>query len=248
MRNNKKTLSLLLVMLAVAMATATAALRSHVRAITATQEGADDTPVADVSATALKDEKQRAKRQARNKHYDENGLVVEPKSVGGDIVRRSESFRKMPALPASQSDAVVIGRVTDAQSYLSEDKSGVYTEFTIRVDDILKHDGSLTPGTPLVAQRVGGRVRFASGIVQRYRIDHQGMPRAGRRYVLFLKKTGDEEVYTILTGYELRGGRVHPVDGVVTSGEGSELPQFVPYKDADEMSFLAAIRDAITKS
>lgn len=247
MLKNKKTLTLLLVMLAMAVATATAALRSHVWAFNATQESADDTPVVDASAPAPKDEKQRTKRQARNKHYDGSGLVIEPKAAGGDIVRRSESFRKMSALPAGQSDAVVIGRVTDAQSYLSEDKSGVYTEITVRVDDILKHDGSLTPGTPLVAQRVGGRVRFTSGVVQRYRIDHQGMPRAGRRYVLFLKKMGDEEVYTILTGYELRGGRVHPVDGVVQSGEGSELPQFVPYKDADEVNFLAAVRDAITK-
>ena len=246
MLNNKKTLSLLLVVLAVA--TAVAALRSQAWTVKTAQESADDAPVADVSAPAPKDVKQRAKRQARGKRYDNSSLVTEPKSAGGDIVRRSESFRKMPAFPVGQSDAVVIGRVTDAQSYLSEDKSGVYTEFTFNVDDIIKHGGSLTPGASLVAQRDGGRVRFASGKVQRYRISHQEMPRAGRRYVLFLKKLDDEELYTILTGYELRGGRVHPLDGVATSVGTSELPQFLPYKDADESSFLDAVRDAIAKS
>ena len=248
MRNNKKTISLLLVLLALAATTAMATLRGRAWVLDLVQESADETPAADVSAPPQSgDEKQRARRQARSKRYDKSGLVVEPKEAGGDIVRRSESFRSLPALPAALSQAVVIGQVADAQSHLSEDKSGVYTEFTVRVTDILKHAGSLTPGEPLVAQRSGGRVRFRSGLVQRYGIDKQGMPRAGRRYVLFLQESGEDGVFTILTGYELRGGRVHPLDGVATSVGGGGLSQFAAYEGADETSFLAAVREAIAK-
>lgn len=247
MRKNKKTISLLVVLLALAAATTMATQRGRAWAFSFMQEMAGDAPAADVSAPPTGDEKQQARRQARSKRFDKSGLVVEPKAAGGDIVRRSESFRRLPALPAALSQAIVVGQVADAQSYLSDDKSGVYTEFTVRVADILKHAGSLTPGETLVAQRFGGRVRFRSGLVQRYGIDKQGLPRAGHRYVLFLQASGEDGVFNILTGYELRGGRVHPLDGVATSAGGGQLPQFAAYEGADETGFLTAVREAIAK-
>lgn len=141
----------------------------------------------------------------------------------------------------------MIGETTDAQAYLSNDKSGVYTEFTVRVDEILKNDitAPLIVGETVAAQREGGRVRFPSGRVQRYRTHYQHLPRAGRRYVLFLKRNDDGQAYYIRTGYELRVGHVHPLDGVNMNKGASELPQFAAYKNADEATFLRALRDAV---
>jgi hypothetical protein len=45
------------------------------------------------------------------------------------------------ALPTHISNAVVIGEVTDAKAYLSEDRTSVYSEFTIRVGEVLKKAG-----------------------------------------------------------------------------------------------------------
>lgn len=47
-------------------------------------------------------------------------------------------------MPAAKSDLVVIGEVTDAQAYVSEGKDWVYSEFTIRVDDVLKNTSKAT--------------------------------------------------------------------------------------------------------
>jgi hypothetical protein len=159
-------------------------------------------------------------------------------------------MRQVPAFPTESSDAVVIGETVDAQAYLSNDKSGVYTEFTVRVDEILKNDSTvpLAVGETVAAQREGGRVRFPSGRIQQYITHYQHMPRAGRRYVFFLKRNDDGQAYYIRTGYELRAGRVMPLDGVNMNKGASEIPQFAAYKDADEATFLRAVRAAVAKS
>ena len=207
---------------------------------------ANQTP-ADYAAPDAADPIKRAKRQARGKRYERQGWVKEPSPTAGDVGRLDSWMHKVPAIPAEMSDAIAIVEITDAQSYLSNDKTGVYTEFTVRVDQVLKNDSSapLVPSTTLTTQREGGRVRFPSGRVQRYKPHFQGMPRTGRQYVLFLKRNEDGETYFIWTGYELRAGRVFPLDGVNLPPGATELPQFAAYKDADEATFLNEVRVAI---
>ncbi len=55
------------------------------------------------------------------------------------------------------------------------------------------------------------------------------MPQVGLRYVLFL--TNDQ----ILTGYELREGKVYPLD---------DLPNLHTYENADETTFLTQLHTA----
>ena len=59
--------------------------------------------------------------------------------------------------------------------------------------------------------REGGRVSYPSGKVVTYNIEGQDMPRVNKRYVLFLKR--EEENLSIVTGYELQGEKVRPLDG-----------------------------------
>jgi len=67
------------------------------------------------------------------------------------------------------------------------------------------------------------------------------VPGVGCKYVLFL--SGEQSAgFTIVTGYELREGRVSPLDNV-----GSGHP-FTKYDGADEQSFLAELRTAIATS
>jgi hypothetical protein len=255
MPRHKKILPLLLVVFAVTVLSTLAALPAQERATPSKRQSAeeDQHPVADYAAAESADEEKRARRRARGKRYEGQSWVMEPHpQSGGGNVKRLDSFLmlKMPAFPAETSDAVVIGETTDAQAYLSNDKSGVYTEFTVRIDEILKDDPAapLAVGWTVAAQREGGRVRFPSGRIQQYITHYQHMPRAGRRYVLFLKRNDDGQAYYIRTGYELRAGRVHPLDGVNMNKGASELPQFAAYKDAEESAFLSAVRDAVAKS
>lgn len=256
MRRHKKILPLLLTVLAIMVLSALAALPNQGQNGTTSpkQESAeeDQLPVADYAVPESADPEKRAKRRARGKRYDKLGWVREPRpeSDSGLTGRIDSWMHGVPAFPTESSDAVVIGETTDAQAYLSNDRSGVYTEFIVRVDEILKNDiiEPLTVGGTVAAQREGGRVRFPSGRIHRYKLHFQGMPRAGRRYVFFLKRNDDGQAYYIRTGYELRARRVFPVDGVNLNKGAAELPQFGAYKSANEETFLNAVRDAVAKS
>ena len=105
----------------------------------------------------------------------------------------------------------------------------------LKVDEVLKGNEELLSG--IVAEREGGRVRFPSGVIFRYFVDGRGIPKVGHRYLLFLKQLDDGD-FSIVTGYELVGGRVAPLDvtGVVP---------FAKYKGADETEFLSLVRDSI---
>lgn len=146
---------------------------------------------------------------------------------------------KMPDLPAVQSDAVVTGEILAANAYLSDDKSGVYSEFSVKVENVFKGDpsGMLAPGCLIDIEREGGRVRFQSGKVHSYSLDKANMPRVGAHYVLFLKRQNKDQAYQLLTAYEFRGDKVFPLDG---------LPQFKVHEGADMEDFLTVMNSKIS--
>jgi len=86
---------------------------------------------------------------------------------------------------------------------------------------------SLSSGSSIEVERDGGRLRFPNGRTLIYVATN--MPRVGLRYVLFLTDS------QILTGYELREGKVHPLD---------DLPNLYTYENADETTFLKQLRTA----
>ena len=70
-------------------------------------------------------------------------------------------------LPAECSYRIVEGVVTDAKASLSNDKTGVYSEFAIRISAILKASDQVrvNPSDTVVVQRIGGKVKYKSGRV-----------------------------------------------------------------------------------
>jgi hypothetical protein len=64
------------------------------------------------------------------------------------------------------------------------------------------------------------------------------LPHTGKRYVLFLDKPDKSPNYKILTGYELEGGKVYPLDS---------HPDYNKFLRMDEAKFLTSVREAITK-
>lgn len=132
----------------------------------------------------------------------------------------------------------MIGQVRDANAHISADKNGVYSEFTVQVGEVIKDATAspLSPGNQITAERQGGRVRYPSGRVEWFHINAQNMPTVNSRYVLFLKHI-DSDSFSIITGYELRDGRVYALD--------SGASQFTFYDGGDELSFLKLVREAI---
>lgn len=242
MRNRKPLLILLAALFAVVGVTAmpTWTHPQDGRPSGATKKEAEDdaAPVATFNEAGPATPEERQKRNEKGRRYDGLGLVVEQEP--GIVVRpRSANWTaRVPAIPASQSDVVVVGEVADAKAYLSDDKTGVYSEFTVRLSEVLKIDGRAgINNNTLVAERVGGSVRFPSGRVQRIHVLYgQRMPEAGRRYLLFLKLTPGEQGLSILTGYKLQDGRVSALDST---------PPYTGHDGADEVEFLQLVREEI---
>ncbi len=192
----------------------------------------------------------RAVRKAKSKRYATRvkGFIADRDAGGSRILTFSHWEVALPALPVGRSAVVALGEVIDSVAHLSEDKTGVYSEFTIRIEETFKDDASASalPGNLMTAGRKGGRVRFPSGRVTLYGNRGQGMPRPGRRYVFFLER--DDQQYSVLTAYEPRAGRVYPLDGKdAPGGEDSDWAGN-RYQEADAGQFLRDVRHAVTQS
>lgn len=186
-------------------------------------------PVVEFSASETKDAKRKARSEKRNK----SRFMVDPETTSERTVLVDSIDSNLPAFPIKEATAVVIGTVTKAQAHLSNDKSGVYSEFTTSIEEILKNPGKLVVGGLIEAERNGGRVKLPSGRLHLFKVSEHDMPRIGGRYVLFLAATDTESVFEIITGYEIREGLVYPLD---------ELPPMRAYENTPATEFLNQLR------
>jgi hypothetical protein len=217
-----------------------------------TKQATDHIPIVDyensVSISTDSDPRARALRTAKGKHYATRvkGFIADRDSGERSIL----AFRylgPLPALPVGRSAVIALGEIVDAQAYLSDDKTGVYSEFSVRIEEVFKNDNlaPLFPGSLVVTERYGGRVRFRSGHVILYGNREQGFPRQGGRYVFFLERNDQE--YLILTAYELLSGRVYPLDGKsAPGGEGSDWAGDA-YLEVDPARFLGDLKRALSE-
>lgn len=193
-------------------------------------------PIVDLNAPKPTQAAERARRQAKDRRHN---LGKPPISEGMTLMSRNYHWpADFPALPVEQSTTIVVGQVSEAKAHLSDDKSGVYSEVVLKVDEVLKDEAGIT--STVVAEREGGRVRFPSGSIYRYFVDGMGIPKVGHCYLLFLTQLEDGD-FSIVTGYELRGGHVVPLDE-------SGVVQFEKYKNFDEHKFLTEVRELIKSS
>jgi hypothetical protein len=206
----------------------------------------DDLPVVD-AATSSRNNAQSELRKKRSKRYGVQHDKFKPRPIEEsdssevyDLPISHSEFE--PALPGEWSDTIIIGTVTDRQAHLSNDKSSIYSEFAVRVDEVLKNTSAqeVGVGSDIALERWGGGVRFSSGKVVRRAKSREQMPLANRQYVFYLRSQNDVQSFHIVTGYELRDGRVYPLDGV--QGTGTRLPQFAAREGIEAEAFLNEVR------
>src|SRR5258706_2041750 len=206
MRGQKKWIVMLLMILAISLPAVVGFLTQAQN--TAQKQGIDKTrwPLTDHLTPEPSNAQARLKRRARGKNYDKSEWRVDPTDPADNTTTVDGVDLTLSDIPLAQSTTVVKGEVLGAQAYLSNDKTGVYSEFTIQVDEIIKNRDafSLTPGCLIDADRQGGRVRFASGHIHWYSVDKENMPHVGARYIFFLKRGDSIEDFHILTAYELK--------------------------------------------
>jgi hypothetical protein len=179
-------------------------------------------------------------RKRINRRYDNEGWVMRSPHYEDVGVGRVDEAPRPPVIPVKESSLVIVGKVVSADAYLSNDKQGIYTEFSICVSEVLKADPldqDLKKGGCVTADRPGGVVRMPTGQKMWYSDANRGLPEVGQEYAMFLTRDNVSPNYSILTLYEFRakGAKVDP------------NPALRDLKIVDREDILAQIRREIIR-
>jgi hypothetical protein len=192
------------------------------------------------------DQDRRVVRESRYKNtYQE---IADPAGTsapgpGEDtIVVISDYAEPLDPFPVARSAAIVVGTVLSGKAFVSKDRTYVYSDYQVRVDQVIKQDSSanLAVGGQIVVSRGGGTIHFPSGRVRNYINHGEGCPAAGAPYLFFLVKPNfPEPEYEVIIGaaYELRGGKVHPLDDA----------QLGPFDNMSEPVFMGKVEQALAQ-
>jgi hypothetical protein len=186
-------------------------------------------------------------RQNKSSKYGRHKVLYPEIYEDGQIASSGDWLSNPSSLPLADSEIVLIGEVVGAEAHLSSNKNSVYSEFEIKIEKIIKNSRNEEfDGKSILAEREGGIVNFPTGFKTWYFVSGQRMPKVGSRYVFFLTHKfipyGDREKdLFILTGYELRDGKVYPLD----APNGGTHPVATFYNGKDESILLNDLKDAL---
>jgi hypothetical protein len=198
------------------------------------------------SAQVASESTENTAREAKSARY--NGGRCDLTVSGRDCFFEHFAPGALPLIPLKESTFALLGTVAKVQPYLSADRTHIYTETTIQIEEVFKspESFSLTPDRALITDQIGGAIRMASGRVihDGSVVDFLGKTYVGGRYVFFLRKVHEGKDLAILSAYELREGKVFKLseDG----GPGKVLLSKTPNQPdslSDEQGFLQAIRE-----
>jgi hypothetical protein len=194
-------------------------------------------PIAEFDDPEPADPTQRAALRLRKLRNNEH-TFSEPSHEDEAVGWFPEKNFDFPALPINESEVILVGQVLDARAHRSENKRGVFSEFDVSVDEVLKGK-SFTANEPkvIVVERTGGFLRYPNGRRVLFFVQGQGMPNVGTRNVFFLKVVN--QGFQIVTVYELGPDGVLPLD---------LSNQFKRFQGEKGSVFLNTLREAITNT
>jgi hypothetical protein len=200
--------------------------------------------VADYDESMPTDEKTLKNRKLANGRYDGMGWVFKKPYSDDSGVGLEDEKEPPPLIPATESDLVTVGEITESHAHMSNDKLGVYTEFAIQIKQILKEDTAkkIVLDESITADREGGYVRYPSGQKIFHENSNRFLPQVGNEYVFFLTSNKQSPNYDILTLYELKGNGITRLDYAQNIDDFKDL-----YKNATKSTFVEAIRNKIQK-
>jgi hypothetical protein len=130
----------------------------------------------------------------------------------------------LPELPLNESDVVVVGDIVNAQPFLTNSNSAMYTEFTIRASETIKPKLPIT--NSLIVLRRGGKARLPSGRIIEWDVRDTGDPLfVGQRCLLFLSYYKSADAYLVNKMWHVRNGFIKaafPIEKAQASKSQSE--------------------------
>jgi hypothetical protein len=171
-----------------------------------------------------------------------------PRATGEVLIGHSNNppyYVRIPAIPSQQSDAVVVGKITDFQPYLSSDRTHLYTELTVTVERVMKDDAAAIGSKSTIAiLEAGGNLTLANGkVVKDDFVPSNHRLEIGARYVLFLQHYPKGDYFRVVKNWELQGSHVVPIahEDVSDAKRGTS-----PYQNMTESQFLQAVSDSLS--
>lgn len=158
-----------------------------------------------------------------DKSYDEQ--ITEDKRIKF-ITYSTSSVDRLRPIPINQSSIILSGTVTGSSSFLSRNKTGVYSEFQIKVNELVRTDNGfgVTPDQLISVNRMGGRVRFPSGHIQSYEMSGAGALEMGGKYIVFLKREDSLRKFLLVTAYKIENEKIVPIDDTLGVAAYKEMP------------------------
>ena len=160
------------------------------------------------------DEVDASVRLTRNRYFNGGpaGKILENPSQF--VVEPSAWPEAIPAVSIDASDVVVLASVNGFSTFLSEDQTRIYREYSLNVRETIgtARRPGITPGSVLTALRAGGWLKGAEEPGSRFQVLGQGFPRLRESYLFFLKWDSSLSAFMILTVYAFQQGVVVPVD------------------------------------
>lgn len=191
-------------------------------------------------APPIADQIELDKRKQKNQRYDNQEWVYKtitnPRTAG---VGKVTDVPPPPLFPVEESSIIVSGEVVSVATFLSNDKRGVYSEFTIKVDDLLKSDGASKDALKdVVVDREGGVVVYPNGQRVLYQSSERTLPKLGSKYIFFMTKDSKSTNYKILASYAIDG------DSIWQMEIGRPFDEF---KNANKATFLEVVRAKLAR-
>ncbi len=144
-----------------------------------------------------------------------------------------------PGLPISGATTIVIGTVVNGDAYLNDQRTGVFSEYSVAVSEVVRSDpkNPVSVGDKISTWRPGGSVSFRSGHTKHFIVAGLGFPEIGVVYLFFLRPTDSSLAdYAISAAYSMKDQVVSPLD------DGRDESAF---DGASETKFLTMVRKEI---
>ena len=158
---------------------------------------------------------EREERRIKNKRYDVNLPIIKNPHPEDTALIGSDVEPLPSAIPFAKSRVVIIGEILNSKAFLSNEKKGIYSEYSVRIENILKEDKKkkLKIDEIIMIDRAGGVVQYPNRQKMLYLNDWQNLPKINTRYILFLEKDNDQNPnYKILTGYQINDNKITALD------------------------------------
>lgn len=212
----------------------------------------EQSPIASFSTTGASDPNEQSLRLKRDKFYERFtfglpalDLLDNGKPVNEGTIEITDCFAPgVRERLAIEAGTILVGATSDAKAFFSGNKKHVYTEFSFVIEQVIKDKAThpLNVNDRILIGRWGGRLRFPAGKVEQFTIKTLGMPKSGRRLVLFLERHEEEQFFYVITGYELGNGIISPLDNL----DEHKLP-FSAFRGSDELEFLKLIKEKVSQ-